>query len=181
MTAVKSARSTLKNAPSTSTESRLATLIEDGQQDLSQLATIRAAHQTRRAAKSTRTYNTQADNSTLPVPSTTSQRHQICSQMADVIRRSGTGLERNTRWTSGSAPGTKDPAEVLQLTGNSANAELAAKERVSAVCVSLPFSRSTPYCFHPRRLLGCGQDSSTTSPSTSLDTWLTDWWATTIK
>ena len=53
--------------------------------------------------------------------------------MADVIRRSGTGLERNIRWISGNAPGTKDPTEMSQLSGNSVNAELAAKERVNAV------------------------------------------------
>ena len=179
--AVKSARSALKNAPSASTESQPATLIEGDQQDLSQLATIRAAHQTRRAAKSTRTHNSQANNSELPIPSTASQRNQICSQMADVIRRSGTGLERNTRWTSGSAPGTKDPAEVSLLSGNSANAELAAKERVNAVCVSLPLPRSIAYHSRPCRLLDCGQDSSTTSPSTSPDTWLMGWWATTTS
>jgi hypothetical protein len=51
------------------------------------------------------------------------------------------GLVPGSKGTPGGhlgAPGTKDPAEVSQLSGNSANAELAAKEHVSAVCVSLP-------------------------------------------
>jgi len=54
-------------------------------------------------------------------------------QMADVIHRASTGLQREFRWKSGSAPGTKDSAEVSLLKGNSANAELAAGERVKAV------------------------------------------------
>ena len=106
------------------------TELEDGQQDIPRLVAIREVHQTRRAAKSTKAGRASAP----PAPGpTASQRHQICSQMANVIRRSGTGTERNTRWKSGNAPGTKDSAEVSQLNGNSANAELAAKERVKMV------------------------------------------------
>lgn len=48
-------------------------------------------------------------------------------------RHTCTGIERNTRWKSGGAAGTKDSAEVSQLSGKLANAELAAKERVNAV------------------------------------------------
>ena len=107
-----------------------ATELEDGQQDIPRLVLIRQAHQTRRAAKSTKAGRASAP----PAPGpTASQRHRICSQMADVIRRSGTGTERNTRWKSGNAPGTKDSTEVSQLSGNSANAELAAKEHVKTV------------------------------------------------
>lgn len=100
-------------------------------QVIPRLVTIRQVHQTRRAAKSTKDCKPSALPSS--VSTTQSQRHQVCSQMADVIRRSGTGIERNTRWKSGSAPGTKDAAEVSQLSGNSANAELAAKERMNEV------------------------------------------------
>jgi hypothetical protein len=54
-------------------------------------------------------------------------------EMADVIRRTGTGLERGLRWKSRGAPGTKDVEEVSALKGNSANAELAAGGRVKVV------------------------------------------------
>ena len=53
--------------------------------------------------------------------------------MTEVVRRTGTGLERGMWWRSGTAPGTRSPEEVLTLTENSANAELAAKERVNTV------------------------------------------------
>ena len=36
-------------------------------------------------------------------------------------------------WRSGAAPGTRSAAEMLGLTGNSANAEVAVKERVNIV------------------------------------------------
>lgn len=110
-----------------------------------------------------------------PAPSassTTSQRHQICSQMADVIPRSGTGIKRNIRWKSGNAPGTKDAAEVLQLSGNSANAELAAKRRVNAVCNLLPPPFSTSIHDDICRPLDCGRSSSTTHLFTSQGIWL---------
>lgn len=97
----------------------------------SQLVRIRRAHQTERAAKSVRPVmegHKEAEGSTAG-----SQRRKICMQMADVIRRTGTGLERGSRWKSGGAPGTKDSAEASLLNGNSANAELAAGERVKAV------------------------------------------------
>ena len=107
-----------------------ATELEDGNQDIPWLVAIGQAHQTRQAAKSTKAGRASAP----PAPGpTASQRHQICSQMADVIRRSGTGTERNTRWKSGNAPGTKDTVEVSQLSGNSANTELAAKEHIKMV------------------------------------------------
>ncbi|KAF9779588.1 hypothetical protein BJ322DRAFT_1167867 [Thelephora terrestris] len=44
---------------------------------------------------------------------------------------SGTGLERSARWRS--APGAMNSSEVSELKGNSANAEVAAKDRVKAV------------------------------------------------
>jgi len=56
--------------------------------------------------------------------------------MAEVVRRAGSGLERDARWRSGAAPGTRSAAEMLGLTGNSANAEVAVKERVNIVCNS---------------------------------------------
>ena len=102
-----------------------------GSVDLSQLVQIRRVHQTRRAAKSVRSV---AEGHRGPEePTAGSQRRQICMQMADVIRRTGTGLERGLRWKSGGAPGTKDHTAVSLLNGNSANAELAAGGRVKAV------------------------------------------------
>lgn len=142
--AIELTRSTLKNTSLTSGGFQTTILLEGEQQDISQLTTIRAAHQTRRATRSTKAGKTPPNDLALPTSSTLSQRHQICSQMADVIRRSGTGIERNVRWKSGSAPGTKGTAEVSQLSGNSANAELAAKERVTAVRSCSPI-----YCFLP--------------------------------
>ena len=127
--AIKSARSALEEVSPGNTGYEAAEL-KDGQQVIPLLVAIRRVHQTRRAAKSTKAGRASAP----PAPGpTASQRHQICSQMADVIRRSGTGTERNARWKSGNAPGTRDSAEVSQLGGNSANAELAAKERVKTV------------------------------------------------
>lgn len=48
--------------------------------------------------------------------------------MAEVIHRACTGLERDARWKSGTAPGTQGPEDMLTLAGNSANAEFVAKE-----------------------------------------------------
>ena len=102
-----------------------------GSMDPLQLVQIRRVHQTRRAAKSTRPGVEGCEEHKAPTAG--SERHKICMQMADVIRRAGTGLERGLRWKSGSAPGTKDPKEVSTLNGNSANAELAAGGRVKEV------------------------------------------------
>ena len=93
--------------------------------------------------------------------------------MADAIRKSGTRLERNTQWISGSAPGTKDPTEVSQLSENSANAKSAAKRHVNAVCDRLPLSLNRFSYFDTHRLLDSGQDSLITSLFTPQDIWLT--------
>ena len=93
--------------------------------------------------------------------------------MAVVSRKSDTGLERNTRWISRNAPGTKDPTEVSQLSENSANAESAAKRRVNAVCGRLPLSLTRFSYFDTHRLLDSGQDSLVTSLFTPQDIWLT--------
>lgn len=179
--AVGLAQSVLKKDSPTSAGSHVALLLEGEQQNISHLVTIREVHQTKRAAKSTKTCRALPNHAESPTPSTAAQRHQICSQMADVIRRSGTGIERNVRWKSGNAPGTKDPAEVSQLSGNSANAELAAKERVNAVCnSSLPPLSHTFVYTDAHRLLGCEQDSLTTDLSTCQDIWLMGSWVTTI-
>lgn len=102
--------------------------------DLSQLVTVRRAHQTNRAARSTKTRS----NPHNPVQKNTNQsdHQQLHLQMVEVVNRIGTGLERNARWRSGAAPGTRSQEETLTLTGNSANAEFVAKERVNKVCGS---------------------------------------------
>ena len=102
-----------------------------GSVDLSQLVQIRRIHQTRRAKKSVRSNMDGREEPEQPTAGT--QRRKLCMQMADVIHRANTGLQRELRWKSGSAPGTKDSTEVSLLKGNSANAELAAGERVKAV------------------------------------------------
>lgn len=103
------------------------------QVDLSQLVAVRRAHQTKRAANSVKTRASPHDAVSTRSPEPT-DRQRLCAQMAEVIRRAGSGLERDARWKSGTAPGTRSPAEVLALTGNSANAEVVAKERVNTVC-----------------------------------------------
>ena len=162
----------LKKIPPTSTGPQTPILLEGEQYDISQLVTIRRVHQTKRATKSTKNSKVPSHHPAPSASSTTSQRHQICSQMADVIRRSGTGIERNIRWKSGNAPGTKDAAEVLQLSGNSANAELAAKRRVNAVCNLLPPPFSTSIHDDICRPLDCRRSSSTTHLFTSQGIWL---------
>lgn len=103
------------------------------QSDLSQLVAVRRAHQTKRAANSVKTRTNPHDAASYQPPEQT-DRQRLCAQMVEVIRRAGSGLERDARWKSGTAPGTRGHEEVLTLTGNSANAEVAAKERVNAVC-----------------------------------------------
>ena len=107
------------------------TLFKAGSVDPLQLVQLRQAHQTRRATKSVRPGTGGHDEAGEPTAG--SERRKICMQMADVIRRTGTGLERGLRWKSGGAPGTRNPKEVALLSGNSANAELAASERVKTV------------------------------------------------
>ena len=103
---------------------------------LERLVELRRLHQTQRAAKSVRSRGepkTQKQhwNAELAVTPAAAERQKLCAQMADVIRRSGTGLERCARWRS--APGTMDPSEESKLKGNSANAEVVAKDRVKTV------------------------------------------------
>ena len=112
---------------------------------LERLVKLRFLHQTQRAAKSVRSRGepkTQKPQDTqLTATSAAAKRQNLCMQMADVIRRSGTGLERCARWKS--APGTMDPSEVSGLNGNSANAEVVAKDRVKAVSNLFCFTWST--------------------------------------
>jgi hypothetical protein len=113
----------------TDTTSLLSTIV---QSNLSQLVIVRKAHQTKRAANSVKTRANPQD-ATPDQPLGPTDRQRLCAQMADVIRRVGSGLERGTRWKSGTAPGTRTPMEVQTLAGNSANAELAARQRVDTV------------------------------------------------
>ena len=108
---------------------------------LERLVELRSLHQTRRAAHSVRSRHgsgtrepQDAQDVATPVAI---KRQKLCAQMADVLRRSSTGLERSTRWRS--APGTMDPDGVSELNGNSANAEVVAKNRVKAVSHSLSY------------------------------------------
>ena len=101
------------------------------QRNLSQLVAIRLVHQTKRAAGSTKTRSSPKDLTSEIADQT--DRQQLYTQMAEVVRRAGTGLERDARWRSRTAPGTQGPDETLLFTGNSANAEMAAKERVNTV------------------------------------------------
>jgi hypothetical protein len=60
-------------------------------------------------------------------------RQRLHAQMTEAVRRAGTGLEWDAWWKSWTAPGTRGPNEMLLLTGNSANAEVAARGRVNVV------------------------------------------------
>lgn len=131
-------------------------ILEVTRRDLSQLVSVRQAHQTNRAAKSVKTHS---DPQVL-APKSTDQtdRQRLCAQIGEVLRRTGTGLERDVRWRCQAAPGTRGPHETLLLTGNSANAEVVAKERVNTVCNSCSPSESP---LSHKLLTGSG-DSSTT-------------------
>jgi len=124
----------------TDTASFLSTI---AQSDLSELVAVRQAHQTKRAAKSVKTRASPHDTASVQPPKQT-DRQKLCAQMTEVIRRAGSGLERDARWKSGTAPGTKGPAEVSTLTGNSANAEVAAKGRVDTVCFPIGRTKDLP-------------------------------------
>ena len=105
---------------------------------LEKLVELRILHQTQRAAGSVRSQRRLGTQQLQDVhdvaTSVTVKKQKLCTQMADVLQRLGTGLERSKRWRS--APGTMDAAGVSELNGNSANAEVAAKNRVKAVSYS---------------------------------------------
>ena len=123
-------KGTTTNSIGTDTASFLSTIT---QLDLSQLVAVRQAHQTKRAANSIKTHANPQDVMTSDQPREQTDRRRLHAQMAEVICRAGSGLERGVRWKSGTAPGTRSLAEVSTLTGNSANAEVVAKERVNSV------------------------------------------------
>ena len=132
---VRTARSTITNVLGQGHKSAVSVTLV-GCDALERLVKLRFLHQTQRASKSVRSRGepkTKPQGVQLVVPSAAAERQKLCVQMADVIRRSETGLERCTRWRS--APGTMDRSEISELNGNSANAEVAAKDRVKAVSV----------------------------------------------
>ena len=105
--------------------------------DLSTLVSIRRAHETKRAKKSVRTNtrdgsadeaNTKTQGAKEP-----SLRHKILREMNQVLReeqdqRKTTGVNQAATWKN-SAPGGQALDDSAALTGNSANAELAAGQR----------------------------------------------------
>lgn len=99
--------------------------------NLLQLVAVRQSHQPKCAAKSVKTCSNPQDST--PKPASQSDRQQLCAQMAEVVRRAGTGLEQDAWWRTKSAPGTQGLDETLTLTGNSANAEVVAKVQVNTV------------------------------------------------
>jgi hypothetical protein len=117
--------------------------------DFSELVTIRRAHETKYAAAGVRTQMHQHDAAQAAEASNTTEtsraslRHKIIRQMNAVLREQqeqgvGTGLERQARWKS-SAPGGRSGEEASALSGNAANAELAAGQRATTVRdVSIP-------------------------------------------
>jgi hypothetical protein len=102
------------------------------QRSITQLVAVCMAHQTKHAANSIKTRTNPQDSNALETMECSDRQH-LHAQMAEVVRRAGTSVERNTRWRSQTAPGTRGPDELLHLTGNSANAEVVAKERVNMV------------------------------------------------
>lgn len=117
-----------------------ATLV--GCDSVERLVELRLLHQTQRTAKSVRSRGesraTTAQDTGFTETSTMAKRRELCKQMADVIRRVGSGVERCARWKL--APGTLDSFETSQLSGNAANAEVVARDRVDMVsCSPFPF------------------------------------------
>jgi hypothetical protein len=113
--------------------------------DLSTLVSIRHAHETKRAKKSVRTHardgcahegDTKAQEAKEP-----SLCHKILREMNRVLceeqdQRKTTGVNRAATWKS-SAPGGRALDDSAALTGNSANAELAAGQRSLTVSWAL--------------------------------------------
>lgn len=147
--AIQATQSTITNAPSQEREP-VGPAAPAGCDTLERLVELRLLHQTQRAANSVRSRGepkTQKSQDGQPMEtSAAAKRQKLCLQMADVIRRSGTGLERCARWRS--APGTMDPSETSELNRNSANAEAVAKDRVKAVSSSTPHYRCTTNPIH---------------------------------
>lgn len=114
--------------------------------DLSSLVSIRHAHETKRAKKSVRTHArdgcaNEGDTTTTHVVKEPSLRHKILREMNQVLReeqdqRKTTGVNRAATWKS-SAPGGRGLDDSATLTGNSANAELAAGQRSLTVSWAL--------------------------------------------
>jgi hypothetical protein len=111
--------------------------------DFSALIELRRQHETQRAAEGVRVKNrlveagTDVETNAGPTKSEMVKK-QIKREMNAVLREHsqkaiGTGLERQARWRNSSAPGGRSENEVSALTGNSANAELAAGQRAAAV------------------------------------------------
>jgi hypothetical protein len=78
----------------------------------------------------------EASNGNAPI-SEASLRRKIVREMQAVLREQqdqgiSTGLERQARWKN-SAPGGRNGEEIQALTGNSANAELAAGQKAKTV------------------------------------------------
>ena len=105
------------------------------QRNISQLVAVRRTHQTKCAAKSVKTRSNPQDLTLSAKPTDQVEHRRLCAQMAEVLGCAGTGLERDARWTQ-ATPGTRGPHETLLLSGNSANAEVVAKERVNKVCTA---------------------------------------------
>ena len=106
--------------------------------DLTLLVSIRRAHETQRAKKSVRTQvqddsNGQPEQHSHNSAKEPSIRQKIFREMTQVLRedqdqRKNTGANRAATWKS-SAPGGRNIADTAILTGNAANAELAAGQR----------------------------------------------------
>jgi len=121
------------------------------QSDLSGLVTVRQAHQTKRAANGVKTHAAPQDATSHQPPNSQTDRQKLCAKMVEVIHRAGSGLERGARWKSGTAPGTRGPEEALALTGNSANAGVVAKERVTTVYHFIHWTKNPPSNINLRR------------------------------
>ena len=123
--------------------------------DLTLLVSIRRAHETQRAKKSVRAQvqddrdsNGQPEQHSHNSGKEPSIRQKIFREMTQVLRedqeqRKNTGANRAATWKS-SAPGGRNIADTAFLTGNAANAELAAGQR------SLTVSEIIYFIFSPR-------------------------------
>jgi hypothetical protein len=139
--------------------------------DFSALITARRQHETKRAAQGVRVKSQSeelavVDANAEPTKSEVVKR-EIKREMNAVLlehhqKAVGTGLEHLARWQNSLAPGGRSENEVAALMGNSANAELAAGQRASGVCINCSvwlklmlsrlsadgFKHSLPMAFH---------------------------------
>jgi len=116
--------------------------------DLSQLVELRAKNQSREAAESVRVSwkTTPEDQAAEPEKKAPSERQLLAKKINDAIKLnaeqgSSTGLNRQVRWGKNAAGSAAGDGSV---TGNSANAQAAARSGATAVCEKISMLKKNP-------------------------------------